>query len=745
MSPPELIIRVSQIRSSNPQGRGGVIFSGRAINDGGEIVDGKTLYVVKAAYNVIGLGLVEPGQWWRVSGALSEQERIVDNYKFSEWQMEAAEAELVQPSGEHLVTLMADSPAFEGIGYVKARKLWERFGSRLYDILDARDAETLATVLSPEVALKAVAAWGQFGDSKTLQWLHAHGFSTALGRKLIGFFGPDTAKSVEADPYRLLSFCAGWREVDALALRHFKLPFDDKRRLRGAIEEALYRIFAAGHTATAIGELDGHLSSLLGSQRSPKQWRLLASDALDEGFEQASFIVGPTGLIHPVGPMVMEMTIARAIASRLADDGTRLMDGSQVEALIDDYESSLSYPLTIEQRSAVQLAARHRFALVVGGAGVGKTTVLQTLYQVYDAAGVTVYQMALAGRAAKRMQEVTGRPASTIAAFLRKVASLDLSGRAVVVVDEASMLDVITMSKLCEALPGHIRILLTGDSSQLMPVGPGLVLHTLVNHPGIPVVELTAVKRYGGSIAQAALDVRAGRWPVLSEDLNESIAFLPCKKADITELVVSLYDAAPSETQVLCAKRNGTDGVKSINASCQARYTKDGKHLTIWNEEFNQQQGTGFYLNDLVMCSRNRWDIGVQNGSLGRLVSIEPVPFIAPESEELGKVLGGIEWDDGVTRPLFESMLDDLELGYAITVHKAQGSQWPVVIIPLTANRLLDRTLVYTAMTRARTKVILVGEPDAAKAAVEAMPKSHYRKTGLQVWLEMAMAEALLG
>lgn len=366
MSLSELVIRVSQVRSSNPLGRGGVIFSGRALNDDGEIVDGKTLYVVNAAYNVIGVGLVEPGQWWRVSGALSEQERIVDNYRFSEGQMEATDAVLIQPSGEHLVTLMADSPAFEGIGYVKARKLWERFGARLYEILDARDADVLATVLSPEVALQAVAAWGRYGDSKVLQWLHAQGFSIALGQKLIAFFGPDTAKAVEDDPYRLLSFCASWREVDALAINHFKLPFDDTRRLKGAAEEALYRVFAAGHTATALDELDSHLSSLLGCQRSPKQWRLLASAAINEGFEQASFIVGPTGLIHPVGPLFMEMTIARAIASRLANDGAQLMDGATVEALIVEYEASLSYPLTIEQRSAVQLASEHRFALVVG-------------------------------------------------------------------------------------------------------------------------------------------------------------------------------------------------------------------------------------------------------------------------------------------------------------------------------------------------------------------------------------------
>lgn len=261
------VIRVSQIRSASPKGRGGVIFSGRAVSEDGEIIEGGTLYVVVAPFNVIDAGLVEPGQWWRVAGEIAEQVRIVDNYKYREWQIEAVTAELVRPSGEHLITLMAGSPAFDGIGTVKARKLWERFGERLYELLDAGDVDTLASVLTVDVARQAVAAWAQFGDTKTLQWLHTQGFPAGLGKKLIAFFGSNTARAIEADPYRLLSFCAGWREVDSLALNHFKVFLDDRRRLQGAIEEALYRAFAAGHTVTSIDALESRLAPLLGSQR----------------------------------------------------------------------------------------------------------------------------------------------------------------------------------------------------------------------------------------------------------------------------------------------------------------------------------------------------------------------------------------------------------------------------------------------------------------------------------------------
>jgi exodeoxyribonuclease V alpha subunit len=163
----------------------------------------------------------------------------------------------------------------------------------------------------------------------------------------------------------------------------------------------------------------------------------------------------------------------------------------------------------------------------------------------------------------------------------------------------------------------------------------------------------------------------------------------------------------------------------------------NGRPLLVFLEEFQSMAGTGFYMGDQLLCTRNLWEWGLQNGSLGRLVEIEDSPRLLTnsEGEEIGHAIGWVLWDDGVRRPILESMLDDLELGNAITVHKAQGSQWPRVIVVLTGSKMLDRTLVYTAITRAQKQVILVGDADAARRAVEGLPRAANRMVGLDLLL----------
>ena len=592
MTGAQLTLRVTTVRSDNPHDFGGCIFTGRPINDQGDITDAKTLYVVRAAQTIINHISVEVGQWWKVIGQPEKRVRVLNGYSFREWQIEATDASILRPSGEHIVTLLAESAAFVGIGYVKAQKLWDTFGEKLYELLDDADVDALSKVLTKESAEQVVVAWALYGDSRSLQWLHKQGFPVALGRKVLEFFEKQTQEKIEEDPYRLLSFCANWKTVDTFARTQFNVAPDDPRRLQGAIEESLYRIFALGHTAATMKMLEIHLEALLGKPAPSLPWKNLVFDAIDRGLDNGSYVIGKTGLIHPLGPMVMEMTVARAIADRLAHgtDAKLLSDG-RLEEVIGSYERVLPFPLTNEQRQAIKLANDHAVALVIGGAGVGKSTVLETLYQTYDATGVRVYQMALAGRAAKRMMEATKRPASTIASFLKNAKPEDLSGPTVVIVDEASMVDVVTMSRLCEMLPSHVRLVLTGDASQLMPVGPGLILRALVKLEAIPVVELTAVKRYGGGIAKAAQDIRSGKWPVLSDDPNDDISFIPCSRAEIASVVVDLYSRDPGNTQILTARRNSADGTKGLNALCQQHYTKAGRHLMVWDAEHDSEAG----------------------------------------------------------------------------------------------------------------------------------------------------------
>ena len=741
------LVRVNSIRSQNLTCLGGCIFSGPTIDEEGNVLDAGSYLVVKAAGSLLGGVQVQPGQWWRVSGCATTREVAVNGYRLTERQVDAEDISLTLPSGEHIVTLMAESEDFRGVGRVKARKLWEAFGERLYDIFDEGDAASLTEVLGEEVARQAVAAWRLHGDARTLQWLAAQGFSSALGRKVTAFFGMDTPERIEEDPYRLLSFCAGWKETDRLAQRHFSVAQDDPRRLKGAIEEALYRLFDDGHTAASLPMLMTRLESVLGVQSGTCLWRALVPDALSEGFGNGSYLIGTEHDVHPVGPYVMELSVAQVLAERLMKDLPPLLAAGRVEAILAEHEGAEGFVLNEQQRLAVQAAVAYPLLLITGGAGVGKTTVLKALYEAYDDVDVQVFQVALAGRAAKRLQEATGRPAATIASFLRNTSVENLAAPAVLVIDEASMVDIITMHRLCELLPAHVRLVMAGDPAQLMPVGPGLVFHALVDQLAVPRVELQVVKRHGGAIADAALSIRAGIWPALPAVDTAPIAFFPCGSGNdassgAAEMALRLYAEAPGQTQILSARRSGHNGVDGLNLRCQQSCAGDAEHLLVWSNEHGQAADTGFRLGDPVLCTRNLWDCGLQNGSLGRLVEIEKEPSVLRNDEggETRRTIAWVEWDDGERRPVFESMLDDLALGYAITVHKSQGSQWPRVIVVLTGSRLLDRTLIYTAVTRAQVQVLLMGDECAVRQAVEALPKAHHRRVGLNGLLRQALS-----
>uniref|UniRef100_UPI0035ADBF27 ATP-dependent DNA helicase n=1 Tax=Hylemonella sp. TaxID=2066020 RepID=UPI0035ADBF27 len=741
----ERTLRVTAIRSQSPKGFGGCIFTGKPIDDSGNVQDAAAYYVVKANGATLGKTLVQPGQWWKVSGEASERLLEVNGFRVSEWQVEASSALLLRPSGEHIVSFLADNPAFERIGRVKARKLWDALGAKLFEVLDTANVDTLATVLTPESAAQVAAAWAQFGNSRTLQWLQAEGFDLELGRKVLNFFGSETPEKLQQDPYRLLSFSASWRQVDALAKSHFGVAVDDPRRLQGAIEEACYRVFQAGHTTALSSTLMDYLQAVLGSQTTTFRWRNLVPTALSQGLSNGSFVVGLHG-VQPLGAMVMEQQVANAVVSRLTAADQALMPPTEVEGLLHDYEAKEGIELNAEQRRAVYLASDHSFVLITGGAGVGKTTVLKALYRVYDQSGIEVVQLALAGRAAKRMQEATGRSASTIANFLR--AGKELSGKVAVVVDEASMVDIVSMYRLCALLGPDVRLVLAGDPEQLMPVGPGLVLHALIRVPAVPLGELKVIKRYGGDIAAAANSIRRGSWPSLPNDEAGAIALIPC--ADtltatgtslIAETVLDLYRLDPENTQILSARRNGPDGVNTINSLCQAETTAGRKAVTVWSAQHEAMALTGFNLGDPVLCTRNMWDRGLQNGSLGTIVEIDDgqKPVADGEDGDSDRPLAWVLWDDGIRRPVAEAMLDDLDLGYAITVHKAQGSQWPRVIVPLTGHRLLDRTLIYTAVTRAKNQVLIVGDEDAARAAVESAPRVQSRQVALDLLIRSTL------
>lgn len=718
ISMPSVTVRVSSVRSQNPYGRGGAIFTGIEVDDNGWRIDAKTHFVIKASSRVLQTS-VECGQLWRITGTSESNTIVVNGYRLTEATITPEHMEMLRPSGDHIITLIGQGQAFKGIGEVKARRLWEHLGEAIYDVLDKADIARLEEVLPEPMAQKLVEAWQKFGDTFTLQWLQSKGFAVSLGRKVLDFYGKEAARKIDDDPYRLLSFAASWSVVDALAQGTFGISQSDPRRLAGAVEEVLYAAFDNGHTFLPKSELTRSLRALL--QRND-----VLDIALSEA-ESAGRFIRQNERLHAPGPYVMEQGVAEAVANRAAYP-VPLLDAQELALLISDYQMEAGISLHHKQIEALELANANTISVITGGAGTGKTTVLRGLFRICEAAGHTIYPMALSGRAAKRIGEATGHSAETIAGFLNRFDPDVAPEHAVVVIDEASMVDLPSAYRVIRQLPSVWRVVLVGDPHQLPPVGPGLLLHELAHQSSLPVVELSQVKRYGGAIADAAAQIRKGEWPDLPDDAHADIAFVPCAPDQINETVLRLYNDDRSASQILCATRNAAaGGMNAINALCQSQTNAAGEPLCVWDIEFAQKAGTGLRVGDPVICLRNRWEADLQNGSLGVLLSVEP----ATPDREPGSSMGRILWDDGKTREITADLLPDLELAYAITIHKAQGSAFRRVIIPVRQSKLLDRTLLYTAVTRAEQQVILVGDVAAAKAAVKAPRHSERRHVAL--------------
>jgi len=730
-SPPTVKLRVSAIRSQNPYGRGGAIFTGVEVDAQGWRVDTKRHYVIKAS-NLVLQASVERGQLWSVSGTPEANTIVVNGYQLTEATIIATAMELLRPSGEHIITVLGEGAAFTGIGQVKARRLWDHFGQALYEVLDRGDVSRLVEVLPRSKAEQLVEAWGHWGDSFTLQWLQSKGLPVPLGRKLVAFYKRDTAAKIEEDPYRLISFAASWAIVDALAQGTFSIDPNDRRRLAGGVDEALHASFDAGHTCLDEGRLKRRVSSLLvGADENAISASLIAA-------EQSGMFIRRGETLHASGPYLMECTVAEAIVERVKHPDP-LLDDTALESLVNAYEAEVrddigdsAFELNEKQREALAVVNASRFSIITGGAGTGKTTVLRALFRICEVAGLAVYPMALSGRAAKRIGEATGIRAQTIAGFLRNFAPNDVEQKAVVFIDEASMVDLPSIYRVIRCLPPLYRIVLVGDPHQLPPVGPGLLLHELAYDTCVPLVELVEVRRYGGKIAHAAASIRAGQWPELPHQPEVDIAFIPCAAAEINSTVLRLYGQDRSVSQILCATRHAVaGGARPINVQSQQYFNREGKDLMIWNAEHGLWQGTGFRVGDPVICLRNDWENDLQNGSLGVILSVAP----QMRGEQTGLCLGQIRWNDGRVRDLSADLLDHLEPAYAITIHKSQGSAFQRVIVPVTASRLLDRTLLYTAVTRAEKQVIMVGDVDAARKAVLAPRRSDERQVALRAIL----------
>jgi exodeoxyribonuclease V alpha subunit len=694
---------------------GGAIFTGQDES-------GRWIRAVASRKNIVRAPL--RGEVWRLKGYFSR-------HQIYGVQLYITTSCLVLPKGRLLIRYLSTHPSLRGtgVGQVRAAKLYDKFGERLTSILDEGMVDELTDLLDEGIANKLIAAWQQhIKDASLIVFLDRHGVDARLAEKILHYWPMDAINKIKDNPYRLLAL-TDWEAVDRLA-RSLGIGEHDERRLIAAVEACVYqRLDTARDTLCNEETLRRGINNLLkcfDAQLIRKAINLALNDRAIVGDTQTGY--------QPFGCAVMEgylMTRFEAMARGRENRQLSLLDSegdTKVDAYISEFEHQEGMALNTEQRAAVRMATVNSLSILKGGAGVGKTTVLKAIHHVVETIGKSVVQMALAGRAAQRMREATGRKAYTIIGLLNQLRSKQLRiGRGdLIVIDESSMLDLILLYRLMRILPEGVRLLLVGDPSQLPPIGPGLIFHIMADSMSIPVQELIQVHRQAEStgIPDIAAQIRSGAVPDLPRfrGLAEGVSFQECDVKSVIHYLPSIVNSLGGfdEVQVLGVTKGGAAGVLNINQMFHDELTVAKPKLNGWN----------IAESDPVIFTKNNYDRDLYNGSLGRVEKLFVDRPSIGTKESFPRMICDF---NGRKIEFTDDDIGDLELAYAITVHKAQGSQFNRVIIPIIKSKLLDRALIYTALTRGIKQVVFIGNKKAFTDAVVSFPVARLRNVGFSL------------
>lgn len=612
------------------------------------------------------------------------------------------------------------SGLIKGVGPHLARQLVDAFGTAVFDVID-REPDRLLDLpgIGPVRARRLVENWqSQRAVREIMVFLHTHGVSTSRAMRIHRTYGATAVQVLSEDPYRLARDIRGigFLTADQIARKLGVAP-DAMARRRGAVRHVLTEAVEQGHCALPTSELRARAAALVALDAA----LLDEAIALDvrEGDLAVTAIEGT-----PVHALSALASSERVLADRLGALTRRPRPWAAIDSAraLPWIEGRLGLVLSPSQRIAVTQALDSRVLVLTGGPGVGKTTVLRAILGILMAKGVRPLLAAPTGRAARRMSEATGLDARTIHRLLeitpqdgrfRRNARHPLEGD-LLVVDEASMVDVVLMAHLLQAVPDSMGLLLVGDVDQLPSVGPGQVLADVIASGRVTVVRLTEIHRQsvGSRIVLAAHAINAGRMPAFSHDGQGDCYFVEANDPAtaqqkllqvVAERIPQRFGLDPvRDIQVLCPMNRGDLGAKALNAALQRLLNGRGAPAI---ERLGQRLAVG----DKVMQIENDYDREVYNGDLG------VIRAIAPDEESLTVDVDGraVSYDFGD--------LDRLVLAYATTIHKAQGSEYPAVVIPVTTQHyaMLQRHLLYTAVTRGKALVVLVGQMRALAVAIK--------------------------
>ena len=667
------------------------------------------------AVTVVGV-MLDPLPGQRITAVGDWQE----NPKYGE-QFKADEVHCTLPSTKAGIRLFLKSGLIKGVGDTYADRIVDYFGAETLDILDSEPERLLEVDGIGKKKLEMVKeSWAEQQDIRELMiFLQTQGVSASYAVRLFKFYGQDALKIIKSNPYKPAMDIPGigFLTADRIAAKLGIAKYSPERA-EAAVIYMLRQMTEKGHVYVPRQELAELCAKQLDVPEDPlfkavdklrlEQW--LYEEPLDEGDKGvylAPFHVAECGIATKLGKLLATPKTVRPI---------------KAEQAIKWVQENFKLTLAKNQAEAIRRAADHKVLVITGGPGTGKTTIINAVLRIFSKLESQPLLAAPTGRAAKRMAEATGREAKTIHRLLEYLPQTGSFKRneetplecSLLIVDEASMIDTILMYHLLKAVPLGATLILVGDVNQLPSVGPGNVLADIISSNAVPVVELNEIFRQAqeSSIIVNAHSINAGKMPNLesSRDVLSDFYFIRRPDPETTaDMIVDLvknhiprrFKLDPfNDIQVLTPMHRGAAGATNLNKLLQEALNPNQPSLN--------RGGRVFKLHDKVMQIRNNYDKEVFNGDIGRVVRIH---------ENAGL---DVLYDDREVQYAAPD-LEEIVQAYAVSVHKSQGSEYPAVVVPVLTQHyvLLQRNLIYTAITRGKKLVILVGMEKALKIAVK--------------------------
>lgn len=673
------------------------------------------------------LPYIAPGEMLSAEGAWMTHAQHGRQFKIEQC------SRLLPTSAEAIYEYLAGGTV-RGIGPATAALIVDRFGDKALDVLEMQP-EKLAEIkgISSSKAKDISAGFKkQAGVRRLTEFLCSYGIQPVFALRMFKFYGNSAIEVVHENPYILASshIGASFAEADSLALA-LGLDGDSLNRVCAAVVFELVHNSGNGHCFIPRGKLTMATSQLIGVAHE------LVEDAVDKLAETGEIVCCTVAGLDAcyLAPLYeAETYTANRIKSMCMAKAERKVD---ITSIVLRLEAANDIEYAPMQREAIALAAQNRMLVITGGPGTGKTTILKAVLALYDELELETYLAAPTGRAAKRMSELCGTEASTIHRMLGAKMSED--GETVVfgkdeedklacdalIIDECSMVDITLMHAILKALKPDCRILLVGDADQLPSVGPGNVFSDIIRSGVVPTVHLTEIFRQKADsrIVRNAHMIDRGEHPDFNENSGDFFRLRRMQGGSCVDTIVELckkrlpenMKIPSNQIQVLSPSRKGETGTVNLNKCLQAALNPpdEGKKEKLFGE-------TVFRVGDRVIQIKNNYDIawkdklgksgmGIYNGDIGTIVEIDTV------SEYLK-----VDYDDRTALYGFE-MLNELEHAWALTVHKSQGSEYGAVILSLNpvAQLLLTRSVLYTAVTRAKELLIMVGDDNVAHRMID--------------------------